>query len=196
MSEQEHKQSSVLTLPSEGIPALLLRLCQQLMVLLLAVLGFLYCFLTSYTLDLPTAKLVLTALVFSLLFLAVFSLPKSGLFALLFLAGGVVYAVMNANDLLQGILLLIERVIVPLNLQLPEGIQLLLKPAMADEAMLLMTQAMQAILFVVSFLSAFFIIDQPSVPGLALSTLPLLLPAPFYLLSPGRVPFSCCLRRT
>ena len=189
MSEQERKQSSVLTLPSEGIPALLLRLCQQLMVLLLAVLGFLYCLLTSYTLDLPTAKLVLTALVFSLLFLAVFSLPKSGLFALLFLAGGVVYAVMNANDLLQGILLLIERVIVPLNLQLPEGIQLLLKPAMADEAMLLMTQAMQAILFVVSFLSAFFIIDQPSVPGLALSTLPLLLPAPFYLLSPGRVPF-------
>jgi transglutaminase-like putative cysteine protease len=52
-----------------------------------------------------------------------------------------------------------------------------------EEAQLLLTHAAQAIVFVVSFLSAFFIISEPSVPGLALSTLPLLLPAPFYLLS-------------
>ncbi len=189
MSEQTRKQAPMKPIASEGAPALLLRLSQQLMVLLLAVFGFLFSLMTSYTLDLPTAKLALTALVFSLVFLAIYSLPKSGLLSLIALAAGLAYAALNASDLLQGFLLLIERAIVPLGLQLPEAMQLLLKSAMADEAMLLMTQAMQSILFVVSFLCAFFIIEQPSVPGLALSTLPLLLPAPFYLLSPGLVPF-------
>ena len=189
MSEQTRKHPPMKPIPSDGAPAPLLRLGQQLMVLLLAVFGFLFCLITSYTLDLPIAKLALTALVFALLFLAVFSLPKSGLLSIIVLAGGLIYAALHANDLLQGLLLLIERAIVPLGLHLPEPMQLLLKTAMANEAMRLMTLAMQAVLFLVSFLSAFFIIEQPSVPGLALSTLPLLLPAPFYLLSPGLVPF-------
>lgn len=173
----------------EGAPAIILRLMQQLVVVLLAVLGFLFCVLSSYTLDLPTGTLVMTAIAFSLLFLAVFTLPKSGLFAILCLVGGIAYIAVNAGDLLQGILLLIERVTTPLELRMPDLMQMLLKPAMADEATLLMTRAMQLILFFVSFLSAFFIVSQPSVPGLALSTLPLLVPAPFYLLSPARLPF-------
>jgi len=173
----------------EGAPALVLRLLQQLVVILLAVFGFLFCILSSYTLDLPSGTLVMTAIVFSFLFLTVFSLPKSGLFAIVCLIGGIVFIVVQANDLLQGMLLLIERVTTPLELRMPDVMQMLLKPAMADEATLLMTQAMQLILYFVSFFSAFFIVSQPSVPGLALSTLPLLVPAPFYLLSPARVPF-------
>ena len=63
MSEQTRKQAPMNPIASEGAPALLLRLSQQLMVLLLAVFGFLFSLMTSYTLDLPTAKLALTALV-------------------------------------------------------------------------------------------------------------------------------------
>jgi len=191
MSESNRKPRSAnpVRLPEDAPLELFLRLFQQLAVLLLAVLGFLFCLITSYQLDLPTATLVWTAVAFSLLFVAVFSVRQSGVLALicLALAGG--YGVMHASDLLQGALLLIERAITPLSLSLPEAMQFLLKPAGADQAMALITRAMQAILFIVSFLSAFFIIDQPSVPGLAIATLPLLLPAPFYLLSPDRFPF-------
>lgn len=173
----------------ETAPAILVRLMQQLVVVLLAVMGFLFCLLSSYTFDLPTTKLVWTAVAFSLLFLAVFTLPKSGLFALVCFLGGAVYIALNASDLLQGVLLLIERVTTQLELRMPDVMQLLLQPAMADEAALLMTRAMQMILYFVSFFATFFIVSQPSVPGLALATLPLLVPAPFYLLSPARLPF-------
>ena len=44
---------------------------------------------------------------------------------------------------------------------------------------------MQVLLFFVAFLSGYFVICASSAAGLALSTLPLLLPAPFYLLSPS-----------
>ncbi len=173
----------------EGMLSLLMRLSQQLVVLLLAVVGFLLCLLSSYQLDLPTATLVWSAIAFSLLFLALFSLPRSGIFVLVCLVVAGAYAFMNADDLLQGLLLLIQRVLTPLSLLMPEKLLLLMQPVMADEAMRLMTQSAQAILFVVSLLSAFFTISEPSVPGLALATLPLLVPAPFYLLSPGRLPF-------
>ena len=174
----------------ENTPAkLLLHISQRLAVLLLAVLGFLFCLLTSYQLDLPLETLVWTAVAFSLLFVAVFSMQKSALLVLACLFAAIAYGISHANDLLQGSLLLIERVALSLSLNLPEALGLLLRPAMADEALRLMTLAAQALLFVVSFLSAFFIISQPSVPGLALSTLPALLPAPFYLLSPALLPF-------
>ena len=189
MSEKQKKAASNRKTAQDGAPALFLKLLQQFVVLLLAVLGFLFCLLSSYTLDLPTAKLVWTAVAFSLLFLAVFSLPKSGVFILITLALAGVYGFLHAGDLLQGLLLLIQRVITQLSLQLPQALQLLLKPATAEQALLLSTQSMQAILFVVSLLSAYFIIGEPSVPGLALSTLPLLIPAPFYLLSPALLPF-------
>ena len=187
--KQKSRRTRPISAPENSVAQLSLRLLQQLAVLLLAVLGFLFCLITSYELDLPTTTLVWTAIAFSLLFLAVFSVRKSGLFALVCLALAGVYGVLHAADLLQGILLLIERAITPLSLQLPESMQLLLKPTDMEEAQLLLTHAAQAIVFVVSFLSAFFIISEPSVPGLALSTLPLLLPAPFYLLSPARLPF-------
>ena len=189
MSQKQKKPAFNQKAAREGAPALFLKLLQQFIVLLLAVLGFLFCLISSYTLDLPTAKLVWTAVAFSLLFLAVFSLPKSGVFVLITLALAGVYGVLHAGDLLQGILLLIQRVITPLSLQMPETLQLLLRAATEQEALLLSTQALQAILFVVSLLAAFFIISEPSVPGLALSTLPLLIPAPFYLLAPALLPF-------
>lgn len=185
----EKKRSSAAAVRTAEGGAVLLRLLQQLIVLLLAVLGFLFCLLSSYSFDLPRATLVWTAVAFSLLFLGVFSLRRGGLIALVILLGAGAFVLVQANDLLQGILLLIERAIVPLSLQMPDTMALLLQPASAAEAQALMIRAAQAILFVVSFLSAFFIIREPSVPGLALATLPLLLPAPFYLLSPARFPF-------
>ncbi|MDD4312640.1 MAG: transglutaminase-like domain-containing protein, partial [Eubacteriales bacterium] len=191
MSETKQKPRRARAVPAREntIAQVSLRLLQQLAVLLLAVLGFLFCLTTSYELDLPTATLAWTAIAFSLLFVAVFSVRKSGLFALICLALAVLYGILHASDLLQGALLLVERAITPLSLQLPESMRLLLQPTDMEAAQQLMTHAAQAIVFVVSFLSAFFIISEPSVPGLALSTLPLLLPAPFYLLSPARLPF-------
>ena len=75
MSQKQKKPAFNQKAAREGAPALFLKLLQQFIVLLLAVLGFLFCLISSYTLDLPTAKLVWTAVAFSLLFLAVFSLP-------------------------------------------------------------------------------------------------------------------------
>ncbi len=188
MSEKKRTPAGAIRPAQEGA-AVLMRLLQQLVVLLLAVLGFLFCLLSSYSFDLPRAALVWTAIAFSLLFLGVFSLRRSGLFAIVCLIGALAFAFVRADALLQGVLLLIDRAITPLNLQMPEAMRLLLQPAAADEAQALMTHSMQAILFAVSFLSAFFIIREPSVPGLVLATLPQLLPAPFYLLSPARLPF-------
>ena len=190
MSEKRRKPPVKVTPPAQnGMSALLLQLMQQLVVLLLAVIGFLFCLISSYTLDLRIATLAWSAVAFSLLFLAVFSLPRSYLFILVTLALAGVYAFLNVGNLTQGLLLLVQRAITPLSLHLPESLQLLLKPATEEAALHLMTQSAQAILFVVSLLSAFFIISEPSVPGLALATLPLLLPAPFYLLSPALLPF-------
>lgn len=175
---------------SEGAAAQwLLRLLQQAIVLLLAVLGFLFCLLTSYQLDLPVVKLVWSAIAFALLSLAVFSVRRRGLLALICLVCAGLWIALHASDLLQGFLLLIEQAITPLSLTMPDVMQQLLQSTDTESALLLMTQAAQVVLFFVSFLSGFFIVEQPSVPGLALSTLPLLLPAPFYLLSPGILPF-------
>ena len=176
-----------------GAAQLALRFLQQAVVLLLAVLGFLFSLLSSYRLDLPVSNLVWTAIAFSLLSLAIFSVRRRGLAALLCLLAAGLWIVFHASDLLQGFILLIERAITPLSLLLPESLQQLLLPVEADQAMLLVTRAMQVILFFVAFLSSFFIIDQPSLPGLALSTLPLLVPAPFYLLSPDILPFFALL---
>ena len=80
--KQKSRSARPISAPENSVAQLSLRLLQQLAVLLLAVLGFLFCLITSYELDLPTATLVWTAIAFSLLFLAVFSVRKSGLFAL------------------------------------------------------------------------------------------------------------------
>ncbi len=61
----------------------------------------------------------------------------------------------------------------------------------AAETVLLSTRALQALVFVVSLLAAYFTICFPSVFGLALSTLPLLVPASFYQLAPSVVPAVC-----
>ena len=188
-AKQKPRSASALATPENSTAQIVLRLFQQLMVLLLAVLGFLFCLISTYDIDLPTVTLVWSAVAFSLLFLAVFSVKRSGLLALIVLLFAVAYGVLNATDLFQGVLRLVEHAISPLSLSLPAPLQLLLQPAEAEQLPALMTHAMQAILFLVSFLAGFFIISEPSVPGLALSTLPLLLPGPFYLLSPARLPF-------
>ena len=188
-AKQKPRSKSSLAAPENPTLQFALRLIQQLMVLLLAVLGFLFCLISTYEIDLSTTTLVWSAVAFSLLFLAVFSVKRSGLLALIVLLFALAYGVLNGSDLVQGVLRLVEHAISPLSLTLPKAILNLLQSTDADKIPLIMTHAMQAILFVVSFLAAFFIISEPSVPGLALSTLPLLLPGPFYLLSPERLPF-------
>ncbi|NLI55301.1 MAG: transglutaminase domain-containing protein [Clostridiales bacterium] len=170
-----------------------LRLLQQAVVLLLAVLGFLFCLLSSYQLDLPVSTLVLTALAFSLLALGVFSFRRYGILALVCLLAAGAWVWVHASELQQGFLLLIEQAITPLSLRLPESLGQLLQPVGEDYALRLMTQALQLALFLVSFAAGYFTVCHASVPGLALSTLPLLLPAPFYLLAPGVVPFFALL---
>ncbi len=165
--------------------ALLFRLGQQAAVLLLAVLGFLFCLLTSYRLDLPVSTLVWTVAAFSLLSLAVFSIRRYGIVALVFLAAALFWIWYRSDYLLQGILLLFERAAAQLSLQLPESLQRLLQPVGVEDAVLYMTRALQTILFFVSFLSGYFVVANASAAGLALATLPLLLPAPFYQLSPS-----------
>ena len=167
------------------VSAVLLRLLQQSIVLLLAVLGFLFSLLTSYQLDLPLSTLAWTAVAFSLLALAVFSIRRHGLLAIILLIAGVFWIWYKADDLLQGSLLLLEHAVAPLSLRLPEVLQPLLQPVDSARAALLMTRTLQTILFFVSVLSGYFIAGRASVAGLALATAPLLLPAPFYGLSPS-----------
>ncbi len=166
-----------------------LRLLQQAAALLLAVFGFLFCLLTSYQLDLPVGTLAWTAAAFALLSLAVFSVRRRGIAALICLLAAGAWVGLHASDLLQGALLLTEQAMAPLSLRLPDAMQALLLPADAAQALLLMTRTLQTILFFVAFFSGYFIVCLSNVPGLALSTLPLLVPAPFYLLSPSILAF-------
>ena len=84
-----------------GAAQLALRFLQQAVVLLLAVLGFLFSLLSSYRLDLPVSNLVWTAIAFSLLSLAIFSVRRRGLAALLCLLAAGLWIVFHANKLLK-----------------------------------------------------------------------------------------------
>lgn len=167
------------------------RTLQQAEMLLLSVLGFLFCLTTSYELDVPTAGLVWSALAFCTLFLIVYSSRRHALLMLLCFAAMVLWTWRNAQDLSQGILLLADQALDPLGLRLPDALQNLLQTYTAQETQALTLLALRAVLFAVTMFSAYFIVRRPSALGLALSTLPLLLPAPFYLLAPGIAPFFC-----
>ena len=195
MTRSSGKRSpSRITAEGNGAPTFgewLTRTLQQTATLALAIFGFLFCLLSSYSLSVDTPKLVLTAAIFVLLFSGIYSSKRRGVLALVVLILGFVWGWLQADALVQGLILLVQQAISPLSLALPEAMQALLTAHDAAQALLLSTQTLQAILFLTTLTAGYFIFCRYSAVGLALVTLPLLLPAPFYLLSPAIAPFFC-----
>ena len=153
----------------------LTRTLQQTATLALAIFGFLFCLLSSYSLTADVAKLTLSATIFVLLFSASYSSKRRGILALAVFLLGLIWGWIHVNELLQGILLLVQQAISPLSLNLPEAMQALLMPHDAAQTLLLSTQALQSILFLTTVLAGYFVFVRSSAVGLALVTLPLLL---------------------
>ena len=164
---------------------------QQTVTLSLAVFGFLFSLLSSWRLSVDTPRLVWTAVFLVLAFALLYSTRRWGILLLAFFLIADVWGWKNANALLQGLLLLVEQAFHPLSLELPDVLQQLLTAHEEAQALLYSTMALQAILFLVALFSGYFIFRRSSAAGLACSTLPLLLPAPFYQLAPSILPFFC-----
>lgn len=164
---------------------------QQMATLALAVYGFLFCLISSYQLNVTLSRLVLTATILILLFTSIYSNKRRGVLLLIFFLLADFWGWRNADALLQGLLLLLEQALSALALHLPDALSGLLRAHEAAQALLYATMALQALLFLVTLAAGFFVICRSSAVGLALSTLPLLLPAPFYLLAPPVLPFFC-----
>jgi cell division septation protein DedD len=169
----------------------LTRTLQQAEVLLLAIFGFLFCLITSYQLDVLTARLIWSSVFFALFFLIIFSLRRRWILLLLCFAALAYWLLRNSEELTQGMLLLADQALGTLGLRLPDALQVLLQYHNPQDAVLLATVALQTLQFAVTLFSAFFIVRRPSTLGLAFSTLPMLLPAPFFLQTPDVVPFFC-----
>ncbi|MCE5187595.1 MAG: hypothetical protein LLF75_00190 [Eubacteriales bacterium] len=164
---------------------------QQTVTLSLAVFGFLFCLLSSWRLSVDTPRLVWTAVFLMLTFAILYSTKRWGILLLVFFLVADFWGWKNANALLQGLLLLVEQAFRPLSLELPDVLQQLLAAHEEAQALLYSTMALQAILFLVALFSGYFVFRRSSAAGLACSTLPLLLPAPFYQLAPSILPFFC-----
>ena len=172
--------------------ARLIRALQQTAVLTLAVLGFLFALLTSYGLTVETARVVWAALAFTALFAVVFSVERRGVLLLVCVLAAAFWIWHHAAELLQGLLLLLDGALIPLSLRLPDVLQNLMRTDIA-EPLRLMSMALTTLLSFVALSAGYFVVWRSSVWGLALSTLPLLLPAPFFSLASARVPFFCLL---
>lgn len=164
---------------------------QQTAVWLLAVMGFLFSLTTGYQLSVLTTRVVWTVIFFIGFFSVVFSIKHRGIALAACLLIAMIWAWRNADTLTQGALLLLEQLLDPLTLHMPDVFLLRLRPASADEAIALATVALQALLFIVTLLTGYFMAWRSSILGLAFTTLPLLIPLPFYLLSPSVVAFFC-----
>ncbi len=169
----------------------LVRLPPRILILLLALLGFVFSLISCYRLTVSTGRVVGATIAFAALFTAVFSAKRRGLPLLILLLAASLFAWRNAETLLQGLLVLIDSALSPLNLQLPDYFNSMLLAHDAAETLALSTRALTLLLFPVSLLAASSIINRTSLPLLALATLPLLSPAPFFSLAPDIVPFFC-----
>ncbi|MEN6593797.1 MAG: transglutaminase-like domain-containing protein [Clostridiaceae bacterium] len=169
----------------------LIEILQQTTVLVLAVLGFLFCLITSYQLTVFNLRAVWTAIFYAALFSAVFSSKRRGILVAVLLAAAGFVIWRFSDSLLQGLLLLLDHSLTLVELHLPDVLKSLLLTHDAKETATLMTMGLQALLFFATLLSSYFVIVRPSVFGLAFATLPLLIPASFFSLSPGVVPFFC-----
>lgn len=169
----------------------LLEILQQTTVLMLAVLGFLFCLISSYQLDIYVVRAVWTAVFFIALFSISFSTKRGGWILLVFFIPAVFLLWKNADTLIQGILLLVDHAVELFNLNLPDVLANMLVPHTVKETATMMTAGVQAILFFAALFSSYFVIVRPSTFGLALATLPLLIPASFFSLTPNVFPFFC-----
>lgn len=167
------------------------RYFRQLAVLLPAMLGLVFCLISCYSLTILTARVVFAAVLFVLLFALIFSSKRKGAFALCCIILAALWTLVNADRLIQGFLLLLEQALSALNLRLPDGMQALLRAHDATEALALASVALTAILFVSAMLASYFVVCCSVVFGLALSTLPLIAPAPFFSRAPDVIPFFC-----
>ena len=139
----------------------LLEILQQTTVLMLAVLGFLFCLTSSYQLDIYVVRAVWTAVFFIALFSISFSTKHGGWILLIFFIPAVYLFWKNAETLTQGILLLVDHAVELFNLTLPDALQSMLQPHTAREATVMMTAGVQAILF---FCRARFLLFRDRAP--------------------------------
>lgn len=169
----------------------LIGIFQRAAVLLLAVFGFLFCLITSYQLGVETGRLVWTAVVLVVLFVVVYSSKRRELLLLVSFLAALFWVWRNSDTFVQGLLVLVEQGLSPLALNLPDFLQNQVQSYDAQQAVLLTTTGVQVVLFLVALLSGYFVMYRSSMGGLALSTLPVLLPAAFFSLEPNIVPFFC-----
>lgn len=169
----------------------LIGIFQQATVLLLAIFGFLFCLTTSYQLTVVTGRLVWTAVLLVALFVFVYSCKRRELFLLISFLAALFWVWRNSGVFVQGLLVLVEQGLSPLSLNLPDFLQSQIQSYDASQAVLLVTTGVQVVLFLITLFSGYFVIYRSSMAGLALSTLPILLPAAFFSLEPAVVPFFC-----
>ncbi len=179
------------SLSREGAKTRLIGILQQSTVLLLAVFGFLFSLTTSYQLTILTGRAVWSALFFVMLFIIVYSAKRRELLLLISFLAALVWVWLNSDAFVQSILVLVEQGLSPLSLHLPDFLQNQIQAYDAQQAIHLTTTGMKIVVFLTTLFSGYFIIYRASLAGLALSTLPLLLPATFFSLEPAVVPFFC-----
>jgi transglutaminase-like putative cysteine protease len=183
-------QARRLYLNNNATATRLIRTLQQTAVLFLAVFGFLFCMVTGYGLAVETARAVWTAIAFVPLYHRLPEQtprnPASGL-----LSPGAVLGVAECRFVRAGYLLLIDQALGSLSLHLPDFLQTQMQTFDAQQTVELTTTGLQAVLYLTTLLAGYFVICRPSALGLAISTLPLLLPVPFYSLAPAVLPFFC-----
>ncbi len=178
-------------LSREDAKTRLIGILQQSTVLLLAILGFLFSLTTSYQLTILTGRSVWSALFFVILFIIVYSAKRRELLLLISFLAALVWVWLNSDMFMQGILVLVEQGLSPLSLHLPDFLQAQIHAYDAQQAIQLTTTGVQVVVFLTTLFSGYFVIYRSSLAGLALSTLPLLLPATFFSLEPSVVPFFC-----
>ncbi|MDO4572895.1 MAG: transglutaminase-like domain-containing protein, partial [Clostridia bacterium] len=159
--------------------------------MLLAMLGFLFSLITSYGLTVLTARALLAAVASAALFLAVYSARRSGLLLIVCIVALELWLCLRASDLMQGLLALLEQALASLDLILPPFLLNIYAPQDAESALRLSTLALQTLMFLLGPFAGFCVVRRHSAAWLAVCTLPLLVPAPFYGLAPATLPFFC-----
>jgi transglutaminase-like putative cysteine protease len=179
------------SLGREDTKTRLIAILQQLLVLSLAIFGFLFSLTTSYQLTILNGRTVLIAFLFVILFVIVYSSKRREVFLLISFLAALFWVWVNSDTFLQSMLVLVEQGLAPLSLNLPDFLQNQIQTYDAQQAIRLTTTGVQVVVFLTTLLSGYFVIHRSSMAGLALTTLPLLLPATFFSLAPAIVPFFC-----
>lgn len=179
------------SLSREDVKTRLIGVLQQATILLLALLGFLFSLTTSYQLTILTERAVWTTLLFVVLFIVVYSGKRRELLLLASFLGALFWVWLHSETFVQGLLVLVEQGLSPLSLHLPDFLQNQIQSYDAQQTVELATTGLQVVLFLSALFGGYFVVYHPSMGGLAMSTLPLLLPSIFFSLEPAVIPFFC-----